>query len=71
MSHLNLIAEVELSFLQSQLKSFRLMRDNHPMGSEIRFAYNSVCDRLDVLCSKMSESHRISMETKLRGNTDG
>lgn len=68
MNELTFLAEIELTILINHLKTFRMMRDKHALGSEIRQAYNSVCDRLDVLCSKVSEEHRISTETKLRGN---
>lgn len=68
MSELTFLAEIELTILENHLKTFRMMRDKHPLGSEVRQAYNATCDRLDVLCSKVSESHRISNETKLRDN---
>ena len=43
----------EAVIIKDTLNRLRGMRDKYPFGSEIRSAYNQVCDRLDVLESKL------------------
>jgi hypothetical protein len=42
----------EIQKIESTLKEMRALREAHPNG-EIRYAYNSACDKLDVLLSKI------------------
>lgn len=57
----------DVDIIKNILEELRAMRNKEPVYTELRSHYNTACDRLDVLLSKLIERDKKPSSIQLKG----